>query len=122
MHKCPKCGHESFSKSIKLSHGPALSKECENCHAQVSVPYWSALIMPLTLTKLFILNRLHLPRWLRLPIPILAFTFALFVYYKYVPLIVKLQEGEEGYMRQKIANAVIFILSISLMCSVFYFS
>ena len=88
MQKCPNCGELTFGKFANINIGPAISKQCSSCGANISTPYSSmALYLPMIIAILF--AKILLPSPLNWIIAIVLGILTLYIGWKRVPLIVK---------------------------------
>ncbi len=53
MNKCPNCGEETISNFSKFMLGPGRTIECKNCHEEISVSWWTMVLLLVVLMVMF---------------------------------------------------------------------
>lgn len=85
--KCPSCKQVAFSWLSKLLLGPARTKECANCGAKLSVPYYSLLtVIPFVLCITLSPN---MPQQTIFVAVLVGFIIMSFLHIKFIPLILR---------------------------------
>ncbi len=90
---CPKCGEKSISNFEKLCLGPASTTRCSVCNTRISVSWWPAFIMGLSLFAMYYLGS-KLSLGLYFCIGIVIVPTYLYLHVKIVPLV---ERKENGY-------------------------
>jgi uncharacterized paraquat-inducible protein A len=89
---CPSCGQATFPWWRKQMLGPARTVRCPRCKARVSVNWRAAfpvfVLIPLSIYLAFIVARSE-PFYLRLLILTVGGMLAVFLYHRFMPLIVR---------------------------------
>ncbi|MCH4890105.1 hypothetical protein EZV73_21170 [Acidaminobacter sp. JC074] len=104
MFECPNCGEKTIKKWTKFCMGPIRSTRCSHCGVKLSVPYKSLYIISALLILIYASPRLGIRGISHLILMSFYGFIGTYGYYKFVPLIVKLEEGDAGYKEQRRNN------------------
>jgi len=109
MFKCPNCYQYTINKSSKFWIGPIRSIKCSNCNAKVSVPFMSLFLTTIYILMMYFIPRLDLKLVYIISILTVTCISYIYLFYKFVPLEVKLKKEDKRYKTQKNKNILILI-------------
>lgn len=121
MLECPNCHEKTIPKSKRFWIGPIRSIRCDNCDAKVSIPYSSLFYITIYLLLMIVFPRLGISPYITIALTIITCVAFLFLHYKFVPLIIKYQKGDEGYRKQKISNTILGIIYLLVSFGIILF-
>ena len=88
MNKCPSCGEETISDFSKFMLGPGRSIDCPNCHARISISWWTMVLLLVVLAVIFTLDNL-VSMGIYLTVSISTIGLYLVIHKFFVPLVVR---------------------------------
>ncbi len=116
MFKCPNCKNKSISKWSKFFLGPIRSIKCSQCGCRISIPYKSLYWMILYIIFAFVMLKSIIINQYKILVFILLTTIVIYLFYRFIPLVVKLERKDTEYKVQKRNN-----LLIGISCFLFTF-
>ncbi len=109
MFECPNCKEKTIKKWSKFCLGPVRSIKCDCCGKKISIPYKSLYFMALYLVFVFATPRLIEVSYYYFATIVVLTALVTYLFYRFIPLIVKLEEDDIGYRTQKRNNTLIGI-------------
>jgi len=109
MFKCPNCDEKTISNYSKLLIGPVRSVSCKKCNASISIPYISLFFTVIYFVMILLVTKLNMFWMNQISILISSCVVFIYLHYRFVPLIIKLDNNDDGYKKQKNKNMVISI-------------